>query len=62
MLQVGGTNERLSLSLSLSLSFGIDALLTNAALTFGGGEILMRRRCRRFDINVMILSSQSLFQ
>ena len=60
MLQVGGTNERLSLS--LSLSFGIDALLTNAALTFGGGEILMRRRCRRFDINAMILSSQSLFQ
>ena len=58
MLQVGGTNERLS----LSLSFGIDALLTNAALTFGGGEILMRRRCRRFDINAMILSSQSLFQ
>ena len=31
---------------SSSLSFGIDALLTNAALTFRGGEILTRRHRR----------------
>ena len=44
MLQVGRTIQLLSL-ISHSLWLGIDALLTNSALTFGGVEIMMKH-CR----------------